>query len=182
MRRRQELLLTVLLSLAFALSLASLICLFFPPLSASISEAAIRVQSLRWKYVIYSFFFICLVGLSLFFLLRILFSDMTRTVTLRKPEIGEIDLNMDAVENIALNATRTAQAGIKQARARASVKSKQLSIHIHCSLYSDVEIPVQMENIQERVKKEIERYTGLAVHQVYLTVDQVELIHTGVRR
>lgn len=98
-------------------------------------------------------------------------------------EIGEIDIGVEALENIALNSSKAAQAGVKSAKARITqTKDNKLLIILIVVLYSDVEIPSQMAKIQDRIKKDIERYTGIPVGEVQVKVNRVELIGTKVER
>lgn len=98
-------------------------------------------------------------------------------------DIGEIDIGVEALENIALNSAKAAQAGVKTAKARISQnKEQKLLVILIVVLYSDVEIPSQMAKIQDRVKKDIERYTGIEVGEVQVKVNAVELIGTKVER
>lgn len=98
-------------------------------------------------------------------------------------EVGAIDIGVDAIESIALNASKAAQAGVKNAKARvAQGKGGSLRIIMIVQLYSDVEIPAQMAKIQDRVKKDVERFTGIAVSDVRIKVKQVELIGAKVER
>lgn len=98
-------------------------------------------------------------------------------------DIGEIDIGVEALENIALNSAKAAQAGVKTAKSRISQnKEQKLLVILIVVLYSDVEIPSQMAKIQDRVKKDIERYTGIAVGEVQVKVNGVELIGAKVER
>lgn len=98
-------------------------------------------------------------------------------------DIGDIDIGVEAIENIALNAAKAAQAGIKSAKARVyQGKGKSVNVLMAVQLYSDVEIPVQMAKIQDRVKKDVERYTGIPVTAVRVKVKHVELVGAKVER
>ncbi|MFA5727036.1 MAG: Asp23/Gls24 family envelope stress response protein, partial [Saccharofermentanaceae bacterium] len=55
-------------------------------------------------------------------------------------------------------------------------KSGSIKVYIYAALYSNVEIPSSMSRVQEKVKKDIERYTGLAVESVVIKVSRVEPI------
>ena len=78
-------------------------------------------------------------------------------------------------ENIALNSARAAQVGIKNARCRVTPgKNGAIRVIISCVLYSNVEIPASMAKAQEKVKKDIERYTGIVVQDVFVKVTKVE--------
>lgn len=94
---------------------------------------------------------------------------------LRKTDIGSVDIGADALESIARNAAMSAQAGIKSVKARVtSGKNGSINVGISATLYSNVEIPSSMSKVQERIKKDIERYTGIIVEEVKVKVKQVE--------
>ena len=98
-------------------------------------------------------------------------------------EIGDIKIGATAIEHVALNAARTAQAGIKTAKASVfNTDNQDIRIELDVVLYSDVEIPQQMRRIQERVKKDVEKYTGFSVAEVVINVKRVELIGAVVER
>ena len=106
-----------------------------------------------------------------------------RRTRIRSTEIGSIDIGVDAIESIALNAARSAQGGIKQARAGAlPYKGGKLRLVLTTVLYSDVEVPAMMVRVQDRVKKDIERYTGIEVAQVIVRVSRVEAISARIER
>lgn len=104
----------------------------------------------------------------------ITYGRLNRT-RLRKTDIGSVDIAADAIENIALNSARAAQVGIKNARCRVTPgKNGAIRVIISCVLYSNVEIPASMAKAQEKVKKDIERYTGIVVQDVFVKVTKVE--------
>ena len=94
---------------------------------------------------------------------------------LRRTDIGSVDIGADAIESIALNSAKSAQVGIKSAKARVtSAKNGAIKVNINAVLYSNTEIPTSMSKVQERVKKDIERYTGIIVENVFVKVSRVE--------
>jgi len=102
-------------------------------------------------------------------------SGRTYRTKLRKTDIGNVDINADALESIARNSAMSAQAGIKSVKARVtSGKNGSISVGINATLYSNVEIPSSMSKVQERIKKDIERYTGIIVEDVQVKVTRVE--------
>ncbi len=104
----------------------------------------------------------------------VIYGRLNRT-RLRKTDIGTVDIGADAIESIALNAARSAQVGIKSARCHvAPAKNGAIKINLSCELYSNVEIPASMAKVQEKVKKDIERYTGVIVESVLVRVAKVE--------
>ena len=110
-------------------------------------------------------------------------SGRLRKTRIRSNDIGEIDIGVDAIESIALNSAKTAQCGIKTAKARvAPFKGDKISIQLSAVLYSDVEVPAMMAKVQDRIKKDIERYTGITVAQVLIKVTRVEPVAARVER
>lgn len=94
-------------------------------------------------------------------------------------ELGKINIDVMAIEAIALNACKSAQAGIKSAKAKATCdKNLNLTLTLDCTVFAEVDIPTYMSKIQERVKKDIERYTGLSVKAVIVRVNKVEIAGT----
>ncbi len=112
---------------------------------------------------------------------NIITSGRLNRTRLRKNDIGTVDIGPDAIESIALNAAKSAQVGIKSARCHvAPGKNQSLKVTVSCELYSNVEIPASMTKVQEKVKKDIERFTGIAVEQVIVRVSKVEQAQTRV--
>lgn len=110
-------------------------------------------------------------------------SGRLRKTRVRSNDIGSIDIGVDALESIALNAAKLAQGGIKSAKARvSSARGDKINVVIIAVLYSDVEVPAMMTKVQERIKKDIERYTGIPVGQVIVRVSRVEQIAARVER
>ena len=110
-------------------------------------------------------------------------SGRLRRTRIRSTEIGNIDIGVDAIESIALNAAKSAQCGIKTAKARvAPSKGDKINIQLSAVLYSDVEVPAMMAKAQDRIKKDIERYTGIPVAQVIVRVSRVEPVTARVER
>ena len=114
---------------------------------------------------------------SIVSIMNIITSGRLNRTRLRKNDIGTVDIGPDAIESIALNAAKSAQVGIKSARCHAApAKNQALKVTVICELYSNVEIPASMAKVQEKVKKDIERYTGIIVENVFVKVSRVEPI------
>lgn len=129
--------------------------------------------------ILFSFFFIA----SLSVLVYAFLSGRLRKARVRDGNLGSIDIGVDALESIALNAAKAAQSGVKTAKARIlPAKNDKLNIHLNVMAYSDVELPAMMNKVQERVKKDIERYTGIEVEQVEVKVYSVDAIAARVDR
>lgn len=110
-------------------------------------------------------------------------SGRLRKTRIRTNEIGHIEIGVEAIENIALNAAKISQSGVKTAKARVSPsKGGALSVKLTVQAFPDVEIPMMMARVQERVKKDIEKYTGIEVGDVEVRVSKVEAISPRVER
>ncbi len=130
-----------------------------------------------------SVFLLALILVAAVTLTYALLSGRLRKTRVMESELGMIDVGVEALENIALNSAQVAQGGIKTAKARVfQGKENSLRVEISCELYADIQIPMQMERIQERVKKDLERYTGIPVSDVKIRVKRVELLGARVER
>ncbi|MCQ2528182.1 MAG: alkaline shock response membrane anchor protein AmaP [Saccharofermentans sp.] len=139
------------------------------PLSSIVTNPATRYIYL---VVLLVFIILCVYSIS-----NIITSARVYKTKLRKTEIGSVDIGADALESIALNSAKSAQAGIKSAKANvAQAKNGAIKVRINAVLYSNVEIPSSMSKVQEKVKKDIERYTGIIVESVFVKVTKVEAV------
>lgn len=132
------------------------------------------------KYSLMFFFFAMIVAsvLTLAYVFRINYLGDTR---LKTNELGVIDIEVRALENIALHAAKQAKAGLRRANVKVySDHNKGIKVEIFVHLDTDIEIPAQMLKIQERVKKDVERYTDIPVTEVQVRVTKVELSGTKV--
>lgn len=126
------------------------------------------------KYVYFAVLMLLFISAIVSISNSITYGSINRT-RLRKTDIGVVDIGAGAIESIALNAAKSAQVGIKSARCHvAPAKNGAIKINLSCELYSNVEIPASMAKVQEKVKKDIERYTGIVVDAVSVKVAKVE--------
>ena len=110
-------------------------------------------------------------------------SGRLRKARVRSTDIGDIDIGVDAIESIALNAAKAAQSGIRTAKARVlPFKGGRISVRLSAMVYPDVELAPMMSRVQERVKKDVERYTGIEVGNVEIKINRVEAINVRVER
>ena len=124
-----------------------------------------------------------MVLISLAVMVVTILTGRMRNQRVRLNEIGAIDIGVDAIENIALNAAKASQSGVKSAKAWVSpYKGGKISVTMNVMAYSDVELPLMMSRLQERVKKDIEKYTGIEVADVQVKVNRVEAIAARVER
>lgn len=183
MRIRHRAILAV-ISFVAGLSISLLILLVLQrPWLVSFYEAAIMSEGKTGLKIIMVSLLLFLFLLSVFAFLYAFFGGRIRKSRMKSTDIGLIDIGTGAIENIALNSAKAAQAGIKTAKARVYAgHNEQIMIELIVVLYSDVEIPLQMAKIQDRVKKDVEKFTGIGVEWVKVRVSRVELIGTQVER
>jgi uncharacterized alkaline shock family protein YloU len=171
---------------AFLLSVVSIIALFVIA-NRKLLEALYFViydmvssVSIRWVIITIAVF---LFVFSIVILVYGLSSGRLHKSRIRSNEIGSIDIGVDAIENIVLNTAKTSQCGIKTAKARVfSAKEGKIRVEVTTVVFSDVEIPAMMAKVQDRIKKDIERYTGIPVLKVKVKVSRVEAITAKVER
>ncbi len=125
--------------------------------------------------LIYILFFVLLLASAVYSITYCILSGRLSKTRVRKTDIGTVDIGADAIESIALNSARSAQVGIKSAKVRVSSgKNDAIKVALSAVLYSNVEIPASMAKVQEKIKKDIERYTGIVVEAVSVKVSKVE--------
>ncbi|MDO5734512.1 MAG: alkaline shock response membrane anchor protein AmaP [Eubacteriales bacterium] len=125
------------------------------------------------------FILILLSAFALYALVR----SANASAKLRHTAVGGILVSTAALESIALNSAKASQSGVKTAKVKIrNRQNKQILVSLSVNVYSDVEIPVMMARVQERVKKDLEHYTGLAIEAVEVKVARVEEIAARVER
>lgn len=126
---------------------------------------------------------ICIIISAIWAVSYSILSGRLSKTRIRQTDIGFVDIGVDAIESIALNSAKSAQVGIKSAKAHVSSgKEDSIRIHLIAVLYSNVEVPAMMSKVQDRIKKDIERYTGISVESVSVKVSRVEPIVAKVER
>ena len=171
---------------SFVLAIFALVFLMMMLNDEIMNNMFIMITMLReqtsYKFVAITFWAIVLLLCVLAMVYGVM-SGRLRRSRIRSTDIGSIDIGVDAIESIALNSAKSAQCGIKSAKARvAPSKGDKITIQLSTVLYSDVEVPVMMAKVQDRIKKDIERYTGIPVAQVLVRVSRVEPVAARVER
>ncbi|HHU53276.1 MAG TPA: Asp23/Gls24 family envelope stress response protein [Clostridiaceae bacterium] len=166
--------------LYFFLSLMSLlgiaILLSEELMSGAITLLVRIVSKPRSKIIFVIIFCILFIG-AITSLVNNILSGRLRRARVTESQMGSIDIGIDAIESVALNAAQSAQAGVKAAKAHiAPFKGDRLSVRLSVMAYSNVELPAMMARVQERVKKDVERYTGIEVAEVIIRVSRVDTI------
>jgi uncharacterized alkaline shock family protein YloU len=140
----------------------------------------VRDSVYRW---IFLFAIIAILGLAVWAVSFAILSGRLSRTRIRQTDIGTVDIGVDAIESIALNSAKSAQVGIKSAKAHVfSGKEDAIRVQMNTVLYANVEVPAMMSKVQERVKKDIERYTGIPVETVSVKVSRVEPVVAKVER
>jgi len=135
-----------------------------------------------FKWILLSIL-LCIIISSIWAVSYSILSGRLSKTRIRQTDIGFVDIGVDAIESIALNSAKSAQVGIKSAKAHvASGKDESIRIHLVAVLYSNVEVPAMMSKVQDRIKKDIERYTGIPVESVSVKVSRVEPVVAKVER
>ncbi len=139
-----------------------------------------RKQPYRTIAIIVSLVFFLV---SMAVMLVAIISGRMRRQRVRSNEIGDIDIGVGAIESIAMNAAKASQSGVKAAKVTITpYKNNKISATMRVVTFPDVELPRMMAKVQERVKKDIEKYTGIEVADVKVRVAQVESIAARIER
>lgn len=166
--------------LYFFLALISLLfvaVLLNEELMSGVITLLVRIDSQPRTKIIFIILFSLLFAGGIFSLVNTILSGRFRRARVTESQMGSIDIGVDAIESVALNAAQSAQAGVKAAKAHiAPFKGDRLSVRLNVMAYSNVELPAMMARVQERVKKDVERYTGIEVAEVIIRVSRVDTI------
>lgn len=136
-------------------------------------------SGMRWLIVL---ILLGLFGLAIYCIVLMIQHGNLRKARVKDSVMGSIDVGVGAIETLALNAAKSAQAGVKTCRASIqSDKDNKLFVRLFVVTYADVEIPPMMEKLQKRVATDVEKYTGIEVAKVFVKVSNVEDIDVKVR-
>lgn len=183
MRKLYRFLLSFYALLTILTSLFFLSALLIHTMVQSFQAFLLYVKSDTVRLLFALFLLVFLVVFSIYIVLNAWRTGRLTNTRLKSNDLGVIDIDVHALENIALNSAKISQAGIKTAKARVlSDQTKGIVVEMEVNLYSDVEIPTQMSKIQDRIKKDIERFTGIPVHQVMIRVGKIELLGAKIEQ
>lgn len=157
--------------------------LLFPRFKTAFINFYLKIQASEQSRIFPLIFLIVLMLIALSAALFAIFNRHYRRSRLLANKLGFIDVSKSALEAIALNAVKAAQSGVKSAKANIEAdKDRSLDVELFLRAYADVELPAMMSRVQERVQKDLQRYTGLNIVRVNVQVVQVEEISTRVER
>ena len=123
---------------------------------------------------------VCVVGFlfSLYSFLIGFNGDREFKCIVKENSIGFIKISAATFENIALNVIRKL-GGVKDARAVIKLKNDEVTVTMHATFFSDVNIPVLCEEAQNRIIESIEQCTGVKTFEVKIIVDGVQNAYKG---
>ena len=176
----------VLVIYSVLLALVSLILLYAFVDSKLLTNLDMALQNIiidpLFKWIMLSLL-LCIIISAVWAVSYSLLSGRLSKTRIRQTDIGFVDIGVDAIESIALNSAKSAQVGIKSAKAHVfSGKDDSIKIYLNAVLYSNIEVPAMMSKVQDRIKKDIERYTGIPVESVSVKVTRVEPVVAKVER
>jgi uncharacterized alkaline shock family protein YloU len=116
-------------------------------------------------------------GLSMMFLLSGVKSDREKKAITRVNNAGVIRISLSSIESIVLNVTKKI-GGIKETKAIINKHGENVSISVKVVLFSDINIPTLLEDVQFKVKKTVEELTNVKVLEVSTSVENV---YTGYK-
>ncbi len=141
----------------------------FDKLAGYLSTQLAQTRNASFVLFIIAFIFF---SLSITFLLSGFKSGSDKKSISRHTNIGEVNISLGAIENMALAATRRIN-GVKEAKAYIYKISEGVSVVIKTVITSDFNIPAISEEIQSRVKKSIEDSSGIQVKDVRVFVENI---------
>lgn len=116
-------------------------------------------------------------ALGVMFLLSGFKSDREKRAIIRVNDTGQIRISLNSIESISLNVTKK-MSGIKESKAVIRKHGDNVSIGVRLVLFSDINIPSLLEDVQQNVKGAVEELTGIHVIDVSASVENV---YTGYK-
>ncbi|MFW6035259.1 MAG: alkaline shock response membrane anchor protein AmaP [Halothermotrichaceae bacterium] len=105
-------------------------------------------------------------------ILQPFFVNEKRTTIIKKSELGDVDITIDALDSL-VNTVALQQEGIIEIKNKMSADDNGLSIFLKAKVIPQSPIPQITENLQLIVKSYIEDTTGVTVSRVKVLVDDV---------
>lgn len=168
-----RILLTIYASCLAMISVIAMVFMFWPEKLFGLTELMVlTIQQNRNAAILIFLVEIIFFGLSMMFLFSGIKSDGEKRAMSRHTNIGEIRISLNAIETIALNATRKLS-GIKETKAIVKKQGDGVVILVRSIVMSDIMIPDLLEDIQVKVKKTVEDMTGVKVNEITATVENV---------
>jgi uncharacterized alkaline shock family protein YloU len=84
-------------------------------------------------------------------------------------KFGEIRVTMDALSDIIMRSANEV-AGVRMVQPSVREREDGLEVIVHCQLNPEVVIPEISDQLQSKVREDVERYTGIKVAEVKVLV------------
>ena len=111
-------------------------------------------------------------ALSIMFLLSGVKSNKDKKAVSKHTNIGEIRISLNSIENIAISASKKSN-GVRESKTLVKKAEDGVEIEVRIVVMPDMSIPTISEEVQARVKKSVEDYSGIEVKQVKVVVDSI---------
>lgn len=158
----------------FCLAIASIVIILFPFEElkifslASIEPFLLNIKGNYWFSLIGLAFLI----VSIRFLISGLTVKQKNMYIVRYTNMGELKISSSTIEGIAHNAASGFE-GIKEIKTGVDLRDEKVVIKIKGIIEPEVNIPEITTNIQNKVKEDIEKTTGLEVNEVKVEINNI---------
>ncbi|WP_407308312.1 alkaline shock response membrane anchor protein AmaP [Desulfosporosinus sp. SB140] len=103
----------------------------------------------------------------------------TSNRTFRTPSSGgDVRISQEALEEIIARSATTLT-GVMQVQSSLREREAGLQITVSCQYEQGVQIPQISKELKEKVKQDVELYTGIIVTEVKVLVRRLEKVHTA---
>ncbi|MDW7740181.1 MAG: alkaline shock response membrane anchor protein AmaP [Bacillota bacterium] len=99
-------------------------------------------------------------------------SKKESSAILKGSEFGEVQISITAVENMVLRVIQQTQ-GIKDVSRQVTYTPDGMIVRVKIRVMPDVAIPGLTTDLQSRIKEYLEEITGVTVHEVKVTVENI---------
>lgn len=96
-------------------------------------------------------------------------------------EYGEVLISITALENMVLRVVQQTQ-GIKDVSRQVNYTTDGLVVRIHIRVMPDVPLPDLISGLQSKTKEYLEEITGVVVHEVKVTIDNIIVDQASVKK
>lgn len=142
-----------------------------------LGEGLFWIKGHPWEDVIIS---ACLLVLGILPFLRPRARRSEQTF-LTPSRLGEVRMSQEAMQDIICRSGQ-ALSGIRQIQPNLRQREDGLEVFVHAQVKPEVVIPETTEQLQSKIKEDIEHYTGIKVAEVKVLVRSLEPAHqTRVR-
>jgi uncharacterized alkaline shock family protein YloU len=139
-------------------------------------KSVLEVYYTNWLNIIIPFFFFII---SVRFLISGLKNNKSKSSSMSQySTYGEIKISLQAIEGMAKKSAESIS-GFRDIKAIAKQTKEGVIIYISALALTDIDIPETVLHIQQCIKEYIERYTGISVKEVKMTIDNIAINSKG---